>query len=50
MTAAELDWIRAVTDDLRSGRLSWSLEELIGFAESTGQQALSGQNAPKAGP
>jgi DNA-binding PadR family transcriptional regulator len=50
MTAAELDWLRAVTDDLRSGRLSWSLEELIGFAESTGQQALSGQNAPKAGP
>ncbi|MGW3354258.1 PadR family transcriptional regulator [Streptomyces bungoensis] len=41
MTAAELDWIRAVTDDLRSGRLSWSLEELIGFAQSTGQQALA---------
>jgi DNA-binding PadR family transcriptional regulator len=43
MTAAELDWIRAVTDDLRSGRLSWTLEELIGFAQSTGQQALVGQ-------
>ncbi|MEU2774555.1 PadR family transcriptional regulator [Streptomyces sp. NPDC007162] len=41
MTAAELDWIRAVTDDLRSGRLSWSPEELIGFAQSSGQQALA---------
>ncbi len=41
MTAAELDWIRAVTDDLRSGRLNWTLEELIGFAQTTGQQALA---------
>ena len=40
MTAAELDWVRAVADDLRSGRLSWTLEELIGFAQSTGQEAL----------
>jgi DNA-binding PadR family transcriptional regulator len=40
MTAAELDWVRAVADDLRSGRLSWTLEELVGFAQSTGQEAL----------
>jgi len=45
MTAAELDWIRAVSDDLRSGRLSWTLEELIGFARTTGQQALAEQQA-----
>jgi DNA-binding PadR family transcriptional regulator len=45
MTAAELDWIRAVADDLRSGRLDWTLEELIGFAQSTGQQALAEQPA-----
>ena len=46
MTAAELDWIRAVSDDLRSGRLSWTLEELIGVARTTGQQALADQQAP----
>lgn len=40
MTAAELDWVRAVADDLRGGRLSWTTEELIGFAQSTGQEAL----------
>ena len=46
VTAAELDWIRAVGDDLRSGRLNWTAEELIGFAQSTGQQALSEQTKP----
>jgi DNA-binding PadR family transcriptional regulator len=46
MTAAELDWIRAVSEDLRSGRLNWTLEELIGFAQSTGQQALAEPQAP----
>ncbi|MEU2332792.1 PadR family transcriptional regulator [Streptomyces sp. NPDC013172] len=49
MTAAELDWIRAVTDDLRSGRLCWTPEELIGFAQSTGQQALAGPTPSKSG-
>ncbi len=43
MTAAELDWIRAVTDDLSSGRLSWSVAELTGIAQSTGRQALTDQ-------
>ena len=43
MTAAELDWVRAVADDLRNGRLTWTAEELIGFAESTGQEALKDQ-------
>jgi DNA-binding PadR family transcriptional regulator len=47
MTAAELDWIRGVTGDLRSGRLSWSLEELSGFAQSTAQQALTGRTSSK---
>jgi DNA-binding PadR family transcriptional regulator len=41
MTAAELDWVRAVAGDLRSGRLTWSLEELTGFAQSTGRAALA---------
>lgn len=45
MTAAELDWIRAIADDLRSGRLSWTSEELIGVARRTGQQALAEQPA-----
>ena len=40
MTTAELQWIRAVLDDLRKGRLNWTVEELIGFAQSTGQEAL----------
>jgi DNA-binding PadR family transcriptional regulator len=46
MTAAELDWIRAVADDLRDGTLSWSAEELIGFARSTGQEALAEPSQP----
>jgi hypothetical protein len=40
MTAAELDWIKSVTDELRSGKLSWTFDQLIGFAQSTGQAAL----------
>ncbi|MEU9988825.1 PadR family transcriptional regulator [Streptomyces sp. NPDC048045] len=47
MTAAELDWIRGVTDDLRSGRLSWTFEELTAFARSTGQQAPAGRTPSK---
>lgn len=46
MTAAELDWIRAVTDDLRSGRLNWTLEDLIGIAQATGRQALAEPSTP----
>ena len=48
MTAAELDWIRSVADDLRQGRLNWTVEELIGFAQTTGQAALSDQPPPAA--
>ncbi len=40
MTAAELDWVKSVTDELRSSELSWTFDELIGFAQSTGQAAL----------
>lgn len=40
MTAAELDWISSVADELRSGKLSWTFDELIGFAQSTGQAVL----------
>ena len=33
VTAAELEWVRPVVDDLRAGRLAWSAEELLAFAE-----------------
>lgn len=32
MTAAQLAWLTSVVDDLRSGRLSWSWEELTALA------------------
>jgi hypothetical protein len=32
---------------LRNGRLSWSQDELIGFAQSTGQQALADRTPSK---
>ncbi|MFE2063365.1 PadR family transcriptional regulator [Streptomyces sp. NPDC059467] len=38
VTAAELNWLRGVTDDLRSGRLGWTVEELTALAQSTGRQ------------
>jgi len=33
-TAAELTWVRGVVDDLRTGALAWSQEELAGMARS----------------
>lgn len=32
ITAAEVRWLRAITDDLREGRLPWSAEDLMAFA------------------
>ncbi|TDU03219.1 PadR family transcriptional regulator [Streptomyces sp. 846.5] len=32
VTAAELTWLDGVVDDLRSGRLVWSVEQLMAFA------------------
>lgn len=32
ITAAEVKWLRGVTDDLREGRLPWSKEDLMAFA------------------
>ncbi|MET8144848.1 PadR family transcriptional regulator [Sphaerisporangium sp. NPDC005288] len=32
--AAELQWLRSVSDDLRSGALAWSPEEMLAFAET----------------
>jgi DNA-binding PadR family transcriptional regulator len=32
VTAAELDWVNRVVDDLRQGRLAWKLEELAEIA------------------
>lgn len=49
MTAAELDWIKSVTGELRSGALSWSYDELIGFAQSTGQAVLAEPERPAPG-
>ena len=34
VTAAELQWLRSVTDDLRSGNLTWSAADLLAFAEA----------------
>ncbi len=37
VTAAELEWVRGVVEDLRTGRLAWSQEQLDAFAaEPTG--------------
>jgi DNA-binding PadR family transcriptional regulator len=33
MTAAEIQWLKSVLDDLRSGRLTWQVEELIAAGE-----------------
>ncbi|MFJ6838269.1 PadR family transcriptional regulator [Streptomyces sp. NPDC091209] len=35
VTAAELEWVRAVVEDLRAGRLSWSKEQLDALAEGS---------------
>jgi hypothetical protein len=35
-----------VTVDLRSGRLNWTLEDLIGIAQATGRQALAEPSTP----
>lgn len=35
VTAAEENWVRSVVDDLRSGRLTWSAQELAAFDEPT---------------
>ncbi|AWS47755.1 PadR family transcriptional regulator [Streptosporangium sp. 'caverna'] len=34
VTAAELQWLRSVIDDLRSGDLTWSAADLLAFAEA----------------
>ena len=33
---AEASWVRSVIADLRSGKLTWSREELLAFAENQG--------------
>ncbi|MFD5077755.1 PadR family transcriptional regulator [Streptomyces sp. NPDC058371] len=38
VTAAELEWVRAVVDDLRAGGLSWSTEQLDALAAGPAQQ------------
>jgi hypothetical protein len=39
VTAAEVRWLRSVIDDLRSGRLAWSPDELVAIGEA-GEPAL----------
>ncbi|MFC4530924.1 PadR family transcriptional regulator [Sphaerisporangium dianthi] len=34
VTAAELQWLHSVIDDLRSGNLAWSVTDLLAFAEA----------------
>lgn len=41
VTAAEVTWLRAVLDDLRSGKLSWSPKELVAFSE-VGERSVDG--------
>ena len=38
MTAAELEWVRTVVEDLRAGTLSWSKEQLDAFAAGPTQE------------
>ncbi|WP_060905212.1 PadR family transcriptional regulator [Streptomyces scabiei] len=38
VTAAELEWVRAVVEDLRAGRLSWSKEQLDALAAGPVQE------------
>ncbi|WP_330294207.1 PadR family transcriptional regulator [Streptomyces sp. NBC_00503] len=38
VTAAELEWVRAVVEGLRAGALSWSKEQLDALAEGSAQQ------------
>ncbi|MDX3131981.1 PadR family transcriptional regulator [Streptomyces europaeiscabiei] len=38
VTAAELEWVRAVVEDLRAGRLSWSKEQLAALAAGPVQE------------
>ncbi|MFI9100260.1 PadR family transcriptional regulator [Streptomyces fildesensis] len=40
VTAAEVQWVRSVVDDLRAGRLSWSPEALDALAD--GQEPAAG--------
>ncbi|THA77711.1 PadR family transcriptional regulator [Streptomyces sp. A0642] len=37
VTAAELEWVRTVVEDLRGGRLSWSKEQLDALAAGPGR-------------
>ena len=34
MTAAELEWLRSVTRDLKDGRLTWSADQLVAIADA----------------
>jgi DNA-binding PadR family transcriptional regulator len=34
MTAAELEWLSSITRDLKSGRLTWSTDQLLAIAEA----------------
>ncbi|MFE9406371.1 PadR family transcriptional regulator [Streptomyces sp. NPDC006530] len=38
VTAAELEWVRGVVEDLRAGRLTWSRDQLDAFAAEPAQQ------------
>ena len=43
VTRAELDWVRSIVDDLRSGRLTWSASELTAFANAQEPPAQPGE-------
>ncbi|MFG2717010.1 PadR family transcriptional regulator [Streptomyces sp. NPDC048416] len=41
VTAAEVSWLRAITDDLREGRLRWSAADLLAFAAQQNDAAAT---------
>jgi len=48
-SAAQLNWLRSVIADLRSGRLAWSEQELLATALGDAQAAQDGRPEPAAG-
>jgi DNA-binding PadR family transcriptional regulator len=48
-SAAQLAWLRSVIADLRSGRLAWSEQELLGTALGDAQAAQTGQQPESVG-
>lgn len=46
MLRTELEWLRAMADDLRAGRLTWSEEGLRAFSSAQAQQEMPEEGQP----